>query len=235
MKPYRVLTDEEWLAVAPLLPELQPRKETRGRPLTNTREVLNGVLWVMHSGSSWSMLPRRFPSYQTCHRRFEAWQRTGVLRHVLTRLFGPAGDEFHTAIVARMRHPPPDESMLGGESGDGQADDGSGQWDAGLLHQAFQPLGSQRPHGADTVDHEDSPGPRSDSPPGQRPPVQESALPHASPPIHPSASPPAMAAPPCAASPPRMTPVPELRHERASNESEWSAADVAPIEGPTED
>ena len=80
MKPYRMLTDDEWLAVAPLLPELQPRKETRGRPLTNTREVLNGVLWVMQSGSSWSMLPRRFPSYQTCHRRFKAWQRTGVLK-----------------------------------------------------------------------------------------------------------------------------------------------------------
>lgn len=119
MKPYRVLTDEEWLAVAPLLPELQPRKETRGRPLTNTREVLNGVLWVMHSGSSWSMLPRRFPSYQTCHRRFKAWQRTGVRKHVLTQLFGVAGDEFHTAIVARMRNPQPAGAPVRGRRGEG--------------------------------------------------------------------------------------------------------------------
>ena len=147
MKPYRVLTDEEWLAVAPLLPELQPRKETRGRPLTNTREVLNGVLWVMHSGSSWSMLPRRFPSYQTCHRRFKAWQRTGVLRHVLTRLFGPAGDEFHTAIVARMRNPQPGgtpaRTKREGQSVAGVPGAQDKVWDAAPLQNAFLPMQSR--------------------------------------------------------------------------------------------
>ncbi|HTJ93054.1 MAG TPA: transposase [Pararobbsia sp.] len=149
MKPYRVLTDEEWLAVAPLLPELQPRKETRGRPLTNTREVLNGVLWVMHSGSSWSMLPRRFPSYQTCHRRFKAWQRTGVLKHVLTRLFGPAGDEFHNAIVARMRNPLPDGAPEKPKRiEDVAAPTGSAHdrgWDGALLQNAFGAIASRAP------------------------------------------------------------------------------------------
>ncbi|WP_407639228.1 transposase [Caballeronia mineralivorans] len=33
---------------------------------------LNGVLWVMYSGASWSTLPRKYPSYQTCHERFKA-------------------------------------------------------------------------------------------------------------------------------------------------------------------
>jgi transposase len=141
MKPYRVLTDEEWLAVAPLLPELQPRTETRGRPLTNTREVLNGVLWVMHSGSSWSMLPRRFPSYQTCHRRFKAWQRTGVLKRVLNQLFGEAGDEFHTAIVARMRNAPsaatPPDGREGGLPAATPAPFVDKHWDPAALHSAF--------------------------------------------------------------------------------------------------
>src|ERR1700761_9435453 len=73
MKPYRDLNDEEWQMVAPLLPELRPRSELRGRPLANTRSVLNGVLWVMYSGASWSTLPRKYPSYQTCHRRFKAF------------------------------------------------------------------------------------------------------------------------------------------------------------------
>ena len=57
MTPYRDLTDEEWLRVAPLLPELRPRSELRGRPLANTRAVLNGVLWVMYSGATWSAMP----------------------------------------------------------------------------------------------------------------------------------------------------------------------------------
>ena len=47
MTPYRDLTDHEWRCVAPLLPEMQPRTELRGRPLANTRAVLNGVLWVI--------------------------------------------------------------------------------------------------------------------------------------------------------------------------------------------
>jgi transposase len=143
MKPYRVLTDEEWLAVAPLLPELQPRSETRGRPLTNTREVLNGVLWVMHSGSSWSMLPRRFPSYQTCHRRFKAWQRSGVLKCVLTRLFGADGDEFYTAIVARMRNAPAEGALSRARRGDVPLASAvpaiDKLWDPTPLHSAFTP------------------------------------------------------------------------------------------------
>ncbi len=141
MKPYRVLTDEEWLAVAPLLPELQPRTETRGRPLTNTREVLNGVLWVMHSGSSWSMLPRRFPSYQTCHRRFKTWQRTGVLKRVLNQLFGAAGDEFYVAIVARMRNAASEGTSQRARDGDMPtvlpAPFVDKRWDLTPLHSAF--------------------------------------------------------------------------------------------------
>jgi Putative transposase of IS4/5 family (DUF4096) len=139
MKPYRVLTDEEWLAVAPLLPELQPRTETRGRPLTNTREVLNGVLWVMHSGSSWSMLPRRFPSYQTCHRRFKALQRTGVLKRVLNQLFGVAGDEFHTAIVARMRNAPSEGAASRVRESEAPLSVIEKRWDSAPLHTAFAP------------------------------------------------------------------------------------------------
>jgi transposase len=72
MNPYRDINDEEWQRIAPLLPELRPRSELRGRPLANTRSVLNGVLWVMYSGATWSAMPRRYPSYQTCHRRFKA-------------------------------------------------------------------------------------------------------------------------------------------------------------------
>ena len=71
MTPYRDLTDHEWRRVVPLLPEMQPRTELRGRPLANTRAVLNGVLWVIYSGATWSAMPRRYPSYQTCHRRFK--------------------------------------------------------------------------------------------------------------------------------------------------------------------
>ncbi|RDK03570.1 transposase [Paraburkholderia lacunae] len=103
MNPYRDINDEEWQRVAPLLPELRPRSELRGRPLANTRAVLNGVLWVMHSGATWSAMPRKYPSYQTCHRRFKAWYESGVLKRVVDQLFGAASEELCSLMEARMR------------------------------------------------------------------------------------------------------------------------------------
>ena len=103
MKPWRDITEEEWQRVMSLLPELRPRAELRGRPLANTRAVLNGVLWVMYSGATWSAMPRRYPSYQTCHRRFKAWYDEGVLKHVMAELFGDEGVALCCTIETRMR------------------------------------------------------------------------------------------------------------------------------------
>ncbi|MGF6410571.1 transposase [Paraburkholderia sp. MM5482-R1] len=103
MNPYREITDEEWQRVAPLLPELRPRTEMRGRPLADTRSVLNGVLWVMYNGATWSKMPRRYPSYQTCHRRFKSWYELGVLKHVTEQLLGTASEDFCRLMEARMR------------------------------------------------------------------------------------------------------------------------------------
>ena len=103
MDLHRDINDEEWQRVASLLPELRPRAELRGRPLANTRSVLNGVLWVMYSGATWSAMPRKYPSYQTCHRRFKAWYESGVLKRVTEQLFGAAGEELCGLMEARMR------------------------------------------------------------------------------------------------------------------------------------
>jgi transposase len=48
--------------------------------------VLNGVLWVLRTGAPWRDLPSRYPPYQTCHRRFQLWQRSGRLDLLLQRL-----------------------------------------------------------------------------------------------------------------------------------------------------
>lgn len=103
MTPHRDITEDEWQRVLPLLPELRPRSELRGRPLANTRSVLNGVLWVMYSGATWSAMPRRYPSYQTCHRRFKAWYDEGVLKRVMAELFGEEGIALCDSIEMRMR------------------------------------------------------------------------------------------------------------------------------------
>jgi transposase len=80
------LTDEQWAIIAPLIPEPVRRADGRGRPWKDSREVINGILWVLRSGARWEDLPERFPPYQTCHRRFQQWVRQGVLRSVLEAL-----------------------------------------------------------------------------------------------------------------------------------------------------
>lgn len=79
------LSDAQWAILKPLL-QPRGRPEGRGRPWRDARAVLNGVLWVLRTGAPWHDLPSRYPSYQTCHRRFQQWRREGTLTHVLTRL-----------------------------------------------------------------------------------------------------------------------------------------------------
>jgi transposase len=66
----RDLTDLQWAALDALIPEPPRRKDRRGRPWRSRRSVLNGILWVLRTGAPWADLPERYPSYQTCHRRF---------------------------------------------------------------------------------------------------------------------------------------------------------------------
>jgi len=79
------LTNAQW---AFLEPQFRPkrRKDRRGRPWKDTRAVLNGVLWVLRTGAPWHDLPSRYPPYTTCHRRFQSWQRSGLLTRLLQTL-----------------------------------------------------------------------------------------------------------------------------------------------------
>lgn len=81
------LTEEQWAFVAPLIHEPKLRKDGRGRPRVPPRDVLDGIVWMLCSGARWQDLPReRYPSYQTCHRRFQQWCRDGTLKRVLHAL-----------------------------------------------------------------------------------------------------------------------------------------------------
>jgi transposase len=77
------LTDEQWSIIEPLLPELPRREDGRGRPWRETREVMDGIFWILRSGARWKDLPDRFPPYQTCHRRFQQWVKSAALKEVL--------------------------------------------------------------------------------------------------------------------------------------------------------
>jgi transposase len=86
MRHTRDLTDEQWKTLDPLIPKPMKREDGRGRPWKSRRSVLNGVLWVLRTGAPWADLPDRYPSFQTCHRRFQQWVRFGVMTRIMTAL-----------------------------------------------------------------------------------------------------------------------------------------------------
>src|SRR5450759_1835269 len=79
------LTDAQWAVLEPTF-RARRRPDGRGRPWADPRAVLNGVFWILRTGAPWHDLPRRYPPYQTCHRRFQQWQRSGLLTHLLEKL-----------------------------------------------------------------------------------------------------------------------------------------------------
>jgi transposase len=81
------LGDGQWQLIEPLL-RPKRRADGRGRPWQDTRSVLNGVLWILGTGGQWRELPKAYPPYQTCHRRFQNWIRERKLERILRQLAG---------------------------------------------------------------------------------------------------------------------------------------------------
>ena len=80
------LTGQQWETVEAILPEDPVRDDGRGRPWSDRRTVLNGVLWILRTGAPWKDLPPRYGPCQTAHRRFQNWVRSGVMERLLLTL-----------------------------------------------------------------------------------------------------------------------------------------------------
>lgn len=74
-----IVSDEPWSLVEPLLPKQGPKK-VEGRPRVPGRQVLCGILFVLHTGIQREYLPQElgFGSRMTCRRRLAAWNEAGV-------------------------------------------------------------------------------------------------------------------------------------------------------------
>jgi transposase len=103
-KPWAV-DDELWALVEPLLPRTPRRFRYPGRPRMDDRLVLQGILFVLHTGIGWEHLPQElgFGSGMTAWRRLHAWHEAGVwdqLHRVLLERLHRAGEiDWSRAIV----------------------------------------------------------------------------------------------------------------------------------------
>lgn len=77
------LSDEQWARLRPLLP---PPPQGRGRPRTDDRLIVDGIIWRLATGVPWRDLPERFGSWRTVYSRFRRWQQAGVWERALASL-----------------------------------------------------------------------------------------------------------------------------------------------------
>lgn len=69
--------DVLWERIRPLLVIQKVRKKP-GRPRSDDRKILNGLIWLARTGSQWSAIPPRYGPKSTVHDRFQEWVEAGV-------------------------------------------------------------------------------------------------------------------------------------------------------------
>jgi len=73
----RVLTDEIWDKLQPLLPK------PKGRHGKDDRMFLEAVCWIVRTGAPWRDLPQEFGSWKTIYNRYNRWAKKGHLDEIL--------------------------------------------------------------------------------------------------------------------------------------------------------
>jgi transposase len=79
------LTTLMWGRLQPLLPH-PTHHGGPGHPWRPHRRLLNGILWVLHTGAPWRDVPERYGPWQTVYDRFNRWRSDGTWAKILTHL-----------------------------------------------------------------------------------------------------------------------------------------------------
>lgn len=100
------LSDAEWALLAPLLPNEKPGGRHRENDL---REVINGIRYILRTGSAWRHMPHDLPHWNLCYQWFRRWRNDGSwpLWH----------DRMRERLRSQLgRHPQPSAAILDSQS-----------------------------------------------------------------------------------------------------------------------
>lgn len=121
-KPYPSdVSDEEWNFVAPyltLMREDAPQREYR------LREVLNGLRFIIRTGSPWRMMPHDLPPHDAVYQQTQRWIQAGVfetmvydLRVLLRQVAGRDGQPTAAIFDSRTLQSTPESGSRAGYDG----------------------------------------------------------------------------------------------------------------------
>src|SRR2546426_1368082 len=107
--------DGLWERLEPLLPSRQRRFRYPGRRPLDDRQVLQGILFVLHTGIGWEHLPQElgFGCGMTAWRRLRSWQQAGVWERLHAVLLA----ELHAAEQLEWERAIADSSHLQAKKG----------------------------------------------------------------------------------------------------------------------
>jgi putative transposase len=72
------LADDHWNLLRPLL----PARSKTGRPPTDRRVVVDGILYLLRAGCAWRMLPKEYGPWSTVYGVFRLWVKKGIWERV---------------------------------------------------------------------------------------------------------------------------------------------------------
>lgn len=121
-KPYPSdVSEEEWAFVAPYLALVREDAPQREYDL---REVLNGLRWVVRTGSPWRYMPHDLPPWEAVYQQTRRWLKAGMFEkivhdlRVLLRLSEGRESEPTAAILdSRTLRSTPESGSRGGYDG----------------------------------------------------------------------------------------------------------------------
>src|SRR5664280_2876813 len=82
------LTDDEWSHIEPIIP---PAKRGGRKRSVESREIVNGLMYVLSTGCQWRYVPKDLPPKSTMFGYFDLWSWDGTL------------DRIHRALYVKCR------------------------------------------------------------------------------------------------------------------------------------
>jgi len=78
------LTDDEWALVEPLIP---PGKRGGGKRTVVMRNVVDGLMYILSTGSQWRAIPKDLPPRSTLFDYLDLWSWDGTLERIHHALY----------------------------------------------------------------------------------------------------------------------------------------------------
>ena len=82
------LSDREWALIEPLLP-------VDGRRRGDDRTILNGIFYILRTGTPWRDLPERYGPYTTAYNRYNRWSKRGIWGRIFDQLAAQSAESLH--------------------------------------------------------------------------------------------------------------------------------------------